>query len=59
MATTQPGATRAEVQAWLKIKGASEIMAPAAVVVLDEIPLLGSGKTDYVKLAEIVRGRVG
>ena len=59
MATTQPGATRAEVQAWLKIKGASELMAPAQVVVLDEIPLLGSGKTDYAKLAETLRARRG
>ena len=58
MATTKTGATRAEVQAWLKIKGASELMAPAQVVVLDEIPLLGSGKTDYVKLAEVLRKAV-
>ncbi len=57
LATTKPGATRAEIQAWLKIKGASEIMAPAAVVVLDAMPLLGSGKVDYVKLAEIVGGK--
>ena len=44
MATTKAGATRAEVQAWLKIKGASELMAPAAVIVLDEIPLLGQAR---------------
>jgi acyl-[acyl-carrier-protein]-phospholipid O-acyltransferase/long-chain-fatty-acid--[acyl-carrier-protein] ligase len=59
MATTQPGATRAQVQAWMKLKGASELMAPAVVVVLDEIPLLGSGKTDYVKLAEVLRAKAG
>jgi acyl-[acyl-carrier-protein]-phospholipid O-acyltransferase/long-chain-fatty-acid--[acyl-carrier-protein] ligase len=59
MATTQPKATRAEVQAWLKKKGASELMAPAVVVVLDEIPLLGSGKVDYVRLAEVLRGKLG
>ena len=59
MGTTQPGATRQEVQAWLKIKGASELMAPAQVIVLDEIPLLGSGKVDYVKLGEVLRGKAG
>ena len=59
LATTQRGATRAEVQAWLKKKGASELMAPAVVVVLEEIPLLGSGKTDYVKLAEVLRAKAG
>jgi len=59
MATTKRGATRAEVQAWMKIKGASEIMAPAAVLVLDVLPLLGSGKVDYIELAKIMRERIG
>lgn len=58
MATTKPGATRSEAQAWMKIKGASEIMTPAAVLVLDALPLLGSGKVDYVELEKIVRGKM-
>ena len=58
MATTRAGSTRAEVQAWLKSKGASELMAPAQVVALDAVPLLGSGKTDYVRLTEIVRAKL-
>ena len=57
LATTKPGATRAEAQTWMKIKGASEIMYPASVVVLDAIPLLGSGKTNYVALAKELRER--
>ncbi len=52
LATNKPGATRAEAQAWMKTKGASEIMHPSLVVVLDAIPLLGSGKTNYVALAK-------
>ena len=52
LATTKPGATRAEAQAWMKTKGAAEIMHPSSVHVLDEIPLLGSGKTNYVALAK-------
>ena len=59
MATTKPAATRAEVQTWMKIKGASEIMTPAVVLVLDALPLLGSGKVDYVELARIVRDKLG
>ena len=39
----------------MKIKGASAIMVPSSVVVLDAIPLLGSGKTDYVALAKALR----
>jgi acyl-[acyl-carrier-protein]-phospholipid O-acyltransferase / long-chain-fatty-acid--[acyl-carrier-protein] ligase len=55
LATTKPGATKTEVQTWLKIRGASSLMAPDSIVVLDAIPLLGSGKTDYVALARALR----
>jgi acyl-[acyl-carrier-protein]-phospholipid O-acyltransferase / long-chain-fatty-acid--[acyl-carrier-protein] ligase len=55
LATTKPGATRAEVQTWMKIKGASEIMHPSSVVVVDAIPVLGAGKTNYVALAKALR----
>ena len=58
MATTRPGATRAEVQAWLKAKGAAEFMAPAVVLVLETMPLLGSGKVDYVELSKVMRDRL-
>jgi acyl-CoA synthetase (AMP-forming)/AMP-acid ligase II len=55
LATTKPGATRAEVQAWMKIGGASEVMHPSSIVVLQAMPLLGSGKTNYVALAKALR----
>jgi acyl-[acyl-carrier-protein]-phospholipid O-acyltransferase / long-chain-fatty-acid--[acyl-carrier-protein] ligase len=57
LATTHAGATKIEVQTWLKIKGASALMAPDSVVVLNAIPQLGSGKTDYVALARLLRER--
>jgi hypothetical protein len=56
LATTKPGATRAEVQAWMKAMGASEFTHPSSVAVLDAIPVLGSGKTNYVAL-KATRGR--
>jgi acyl-[acyl-carrier-protein]-phospholipid O-acyltransferase/long-chain-fatty-acid--[acyl-carrier-protein] ligase len=56
LATTHAGATKAEIDAWMKIKGASAIMSPSSVV-LDAIPLLGSGKTDYVTLVKALRER--
>jgi acyl-[acyl-carrier-protein]-phospholipid O-acyltransferase/long-chain-fatty-acid--[acyl-carrier-protein] ligase len=52
LATTKPGAMRGEVQAWMKAKGAAEFMHPSSVVVLETIPILGSGKTNYVALAK-------
>jgi acyl-[acyl-carrier-protein]-phospholipid O-acyltransferase/long-chain-fatty-acid--[acyl-carrier-protein] ligase len=39
----------------MKIKGAAEIMRPSSVVVLDAMPLLGSGKINYVALAKALR----
>jgi len=36
----------------MKTKGASEIMHPSSIVILDAIPLLGSGKTNYVALVK-------
>jgi acyl-[acyl-carrier-protein]-phospholipid O-acyltransferase/long-chain-fatty-acid--[acyl-carrier-protein] ligase len=59
MATTKVGATRAEVQAHMKAKGATELMMPADVLVVDALPLLGSGKTDYVELNRLVRAKLG
>ena len=52
LATPKPGATRAEVQAWMKAMGASEFTHPSSVAVLDAIPVLGSGKTNYVAPAK-------
>ena len=37
----------------LRSRGASDLMIPKVLVHLDEIPLLGSGKTDYVTLTRI------
>ncbi len=58
MATTRQGATRAEAQAYLKSRGATELMNPSEIVVVDALPLLGSGKTDYVELNRLVRSKL-
>jgi acyl-[acyl-carrier-protein]-phospholipid O-acyltransferase / long-chain-fatty-acid--[acyl-carrier-protein] ligase len=44
---------RAVIAEGLRGRGASDLMIPKVLVHLDEIPLLGSGKTDYVTLARI------
>jgi hypothetical protein len=49
------GNYRADAQAWMKAGGASEIMHPSSIVVLGAIPLLGSGKINYVALAKALR----
>jgi len=46
--TTMKDATRDALRAHLVEGGMSELMAPKFVKIVDEIPVLGTGKTDYV-----------
>jgi len=57
LVTEKKGATRAAFQAYAKARGASDLMAPAEVMVVDKLPLLGSGKADLVGVARLVVGR--
>ncbi len=57
MVTTKNGATRGEAQAHMKARGATELMMPAEIMIVDALPLLGSGKTDYVELNRMVRAK--
>ena len=45
--TEHAGASRGDFIAFARTRGATELMFPAQVVVVEEIPLLGSGKIDY------------
>jgi acyl-[acyl-carrier-protein]-phospholipid O-acyltransferase/long-chain-fatty-acid--[acyl-carrier-protein] ligase len=38
-----------------KAKGASELSVPGSVLVVEKVPLLGSGKTDYVAATAMAR----
>jgi acyl-[acyl-carrier-protein]-phospholipid O-acyltransferase/long-chain-fatty-acid--[acyl-carrier-protein] ligase len=55
--TQQAGATRSEFLTFARSKGASELMTPAEIVVMEKLPLLGSGKVDNVSLTNIARER--
>jgi acyl-[acyl-carrier-protein]-phospholipid O-acyltransferase/long-chain-fatty-acid--[acyl-carrier-protein] ligase len=48
--TTAPGLTRDQLSASAKSLGAPELAVPRILISVEEIPLLGSGKTDYVRL---------
>ena len=58
LVTQKTGATRAALQAFARSKGASEMMAPSEVIVVDRLPLLGSGKVDYAGVTTLLRDRV-
>ena len=57
LVTERRDASRAAFQAFAKAKGAAELMIPAEVLVVDKVPVLGSGKLDYVGVATLVRER--
>jgi len=55
LVTQKQGAKRADFQTFAKQKGASELMIPADILVVDKVPVLGTGKFDYVGVTNLVR----
>ena len=58
--TTALGAAAKDLSAWGRLHGVAELMLPRDVRVVEAIPLLATGKTDYVALkalAETARPR--
>jgi acyl-CoA synthetase (AMP-forming)/AMP-acid ligase II len=53
--TTAPEASARELSAWGRAHGVPELMLPKDLRVLDALPLLATGKTDYVALNALAR----
>ena len=53
--TTAKDATQKTLQEWCKAHGVAELMIPRDIRLLDALPVLGTGKIDYVRLAELSR----
>lgn len=51
--TTAPGLTREQLSATARTLGAPELAVPRVLQHVSAIPLLGTGKTDYVRLKEM------
>jgi acyl-[acyl-carrier-protein]-phospholipid O-acyltransferase/long-chain-fatty-acid--[acyl-carrier-protein] ligase len=43
------------MQRQAKVTGGSELAVPADIRVVDKVPLLGSGKTDYVAATSLAK----
>src|SRR5436190_10229787 len=54
LVTQHKDATRSQFQVFARDRGASELMMPSEVMILDKMPLLGSGKVDMVTLNKFV-----
>ena len=48
--TSRPDATPAALQAWGRANGVTELMLPKAVRIVPALPVLGTGKLDYVTM---------
>lgn len=51
--TEHPEADRAALLDFAKQKGVAEIMIPKSVVMVDKLPILGTGKVDYVGVSAL------
>jgi acyl-[acyl-carrier-protein]-phospholipid O-acyltransferase / long-chain-fatty-acid--[acyl-carrier-protein] ligase len=56
--TTDATLDRKRLTEGLKKEGAGELMIPRTILYLPEMPVLGSGKTDYVTLNRIAREKM-
>jgi acyl-[acyl-carrier-protein]-phospholipid O-acyltransferase / long-chain-fatty-acid--[acyl-carrier-protein] ligase len=50
--TTRAQAARAEISAYFRAQGLPELSVPRAIVEVETLPVLGSGKIDYTAVAE-------
>ena len=58
LVTTHKNPVRADLLLFARSRGASEMMVPSEVLIVEKLPLLGSGKIDYTGLQSLVNERV-
>jgi acyl-[acyl-carrier-protein]-phospholipid O-acyltransferase/long-chain-fatty-acid--[acyl-carrier-protein] ligase len=56
--TTDASASREALARFARQKGASELMVPADILVVPSVPLLGSGKPDYVAALALAKEKM-
>ncbi|TIS50379.1 AMP-binding protein [Mesorhizobium sp.] len=59
LVTTADDANAEELRQFGKTAGAAELMVPNDIIKVEEIPVLGSGKTDYVSARKLAIDRLG
>ncbi len=55
LVTTNKDANRHDLVGWAHNHGVAELAIPRRIVTVDEVPVLGTGKTDYVQLEKTVK----
>jgi acyl-[acyl-carrier-protein]-phospholipid O-acyltransferase/long-chain-fatty-acid--[acyl-carrier-protein] ligase len=54
LVTTCPDAKRTDLVGWVHNHGVQELAVPKRILVVDSVPVLGTGKTDYTKVQRVV-----
>jgi acyl-[acyl-carrier-protein]-phospholipid O-acyltransferase / long-chain-fatty-acid--[acyl-carrier-protein] ligase len=57
LVTTNADASRHDLVGWAHNHGVPDIAVPRRILYVDHVPVLGTGKTDYVKVEGMVRDR--
>ena len=57
--TDHPKPKRQELMAWAQAHGVPEISVPKKILSVEEVPVLGTGKLDYVRVGQMAKERVG
>ena len=57
--TTDASLTREMFSRYARAKGAPELMVPSEILVVDKLPVLGSGKPDYVAATALAKAAAG
>ncbi|HUO99694.1 MAG TPA: AMP-binding protein [Rhizomicrobium sp.] len=55
LVTTNPDAQRMELVGWVHNHGVSDLAIPRRIIHVKEVPVMGTGKTDYVKVERMVQ----
>ncbi|MEP6343037.1 MAG: AMP-binding protein [Maricaulaceae bacterium] len=56
LVTDKPKAKRQDLLTWAQSHGVAEISVPKKVISVKELPVLGTGKLDYVSVTKIAKG---
>lgn len=57
--TEEPDAKRRELLTWAQTHGVPEISVPKKIIFVEKIPVLGTGKLDYVSITNLAKEAIG
>jgi len=59
LVTEEPNAKRRELLTWAQTHGVPEISVPKKIITVESLPVLGTGKLDYVSITALAKNAIG